>query len=233
MIIPVYADSNSTDYIELKWWQLIHTDIKLPHIETLKNIEAEKLKIELQNLRLEELGHKMPRSNYTLSVDEEIVILGNIPTKLPYYKGMDFDVRVVDTEYNPFVKFQNYWDDNMGLDDVIINATVLDPDGIIIKEMSGITEDKGKYSSEDTFFSSNYKRDSYSIIINATQYFDDLETYAVSSLVSYFSLHTPSDSSSKPKCDSGFEQWTNSTCLLMCNGNTTRALNGTCEDTRS
>ena len=60
MIIPVYADSNSTNstnYIELKWWEIIRDNIKLPHIETLKNIEAEKLKMELENLRLIDLAN--------------------------------------------------------------------------------------------------------------------------------------------------------------------------------
>ena len=213
VIIPVYADSNSTDYIELKWWQLIHTEIKLPHIETLKKIEDERLKIELENIRLKELADKTHRANYTLSEVEEIVLLGNIPTKFPYYKGMDFDVRIVDTEHNPFVKFQSYWDDNMGIDNVIINATVLDPNGVILNEMSGITEKKGKYSSEKTSFSSNYKRDYYSIIVNATQYFDDMETFTTTSLVSYFSLYTPSDNTSKPRCE---------------NSNMTMTLNGTC-----
>lgn len=194
-----------------KYQQSLNQTTGMPYIEDILKAEEEKRLEEEELKRIEEEKNKPQRSEYTLSTEREIVIVEESPRRIPYYKGFDFDILVIDPAKNP-----NLHEDRGWIDDVEISAIIKDPFKNILKTFTGITEDRGTFSPDSkTYFSDIYKSKPYSLEINAKKYFDDNFTFATASLSSYFYLYYPGDSSGS-SCGANETQIPGGSCVVNC-----------------
>jgi len=182
-----------------KYEQSLNQTIGMPYIADILKAEEEKRLAEEELKRIEEYKNRPTRSQYTQS-DTEIVIVEESPGRIPYYKGFDFDILIIDPAKNPY--FRNIHEDRGWIDGVEISAVIKDPFGKILKTFTGITEDKGTFSPDSkTFFNKVYTNKPYSLEINAKKYFDDNYTFTTASLLSDFHLYYPRGSPSPPDYD--------------------------------
>ena len=177
--------------------------------------ETERLEALAEEQRLQEEWNNriiIPREDYTVS-DKEIAIMIQAPFSVPTKSNYNFDIRVVDPVVNDL---HNYYDTTGIISDVSITGSIKDSLGNILNSFSGNTTDQGHYSNSAYIPENINTRDSFSLELFATKYFDENASFATYSILEEFFVFVPSDGGTKPSCNAGDLMAPNGTCVAEC-----------------
>lgn len=128
-------------------------------------------------------------------VEKEIVIVSQIPDKIPQMTNFVFDVKVFDPTMNQRL---DYYSNNGRIVGASLSGTIKDPQGQILKTFEGFTSLYGHYS-DSLYIPANADTSSaYTFEVLAKKFFDSGKTLATYSLLKEFFVtgYTP-DSGNK------------------------------------